>query len=63
MYKKGDPPVININVLLLDPQKTHISMIGDIGHRDLSHQPGKESKGQQEQGIEYIGTADNLFYF
>lgn len=55
--------MVNINVLLLDAQKTHIGMIGDIGHRDFSHQPGKESKGQQEQGIEYIGTADNLFYF
>ena len=55
--------MININVLLFDPQKTNIGMIGDIGHRDLSHQAGKEGKGEQEQGIEYIGTADNLFYF
>ncbi len=55
--------MININVLLFDPQKTNIGMIGDIGHRDPGHEPAEISQYQQEEGVQYIGAADYLFYF
>jgi hypothetical protein len=36
--------MIYIDVLLLDPQKTYICIIGNISYGDPCHQPGK--KGQ-----------------
>lgn len=63
MNEEGDPPLINMDVLLLDPQKTHIGVIRNIGHRDTGHQPGKKSQREQQGGVEYIGAADNFFYF
>ena len=44
MNKKSRPPVVDMNVLLFDPQKTNIGVIGDIIHRYPGHQPGKKSQ-------------------
>jgi len=39
--------MVNINVLLFDPQKTNIRFIWDVSHGNRSHQPAKNSQGQQ----------------
>ena len=63
MDKESDPPMIDADVLLFDPEKADICVIRDISNRYPGHQPGKESQGQQKAGIEDVGAADNLFYF
>jgi hypothetical protein len=47
MYKEGPSPVVNINVLLFDPQKANIGVVGDVSHSDVGHQPAKKSQRQQ----------------
>jgi hypothetical protein len=44
MNKKSVPPEIDMDILLLDPQKADVGVVGDICHRYTGHQPGK--KGQ-----------------
>lgn len=63
MNEKSDPPVVDMNIVLFDPQEPYIGIIGDIGQGYTGHQPGKKSQRQQERCVEYIGAADNLFYF
>jgi len=63
MNEEGDPPVVNADVLLLDTQKANIGVVGNIVHRYPGHQPGKKCQGKQKDGIEYVGAAENLFYF
>jgi len=63
MNKESDPPVVDMNILLFDPEKTHIGVVGNISQRDPGHQPGKKSQGKQKGGVEDVGAADNLFYF
>jgi len=63
MNKKGCPPVINVNVLLFDPQKTNVGVIGNIIKRYPRHQPGKKSQRKQQGGIPNICTTKNLCYF
>lgn len=63
MNEEGDPPLIDMDILLFDPQKADIRIIRNIGHRYAGHQPGKKSKREQQGGVEYIGAADNLLYF
>lgn len=61
--KESDPPLVNSYILLFDPQETHIRIVRQVGHGDDRHQPGKESQGEQEEPVKYIGAADNLSYF
>lgn len=63
MNKEGDPPMVNTDILLFDPQESHIGMIGHIGNRDIRHQPGKEGQGEQQGSMDDIGAADYLSYF
>ena len=63
MNKEGDPPFINRDILLLDPQETHICIIRQVGYRYGCHQPGKKGQAQEERCIDDIGAADNLSYF
>ena len=60
MNKKSRPPVVDMNVLLFDPQKTNIGVIGDIIHRYPGHQPGKKSQQKKQSGIPNICAAENL---
>ncbi len=63
MNKESDPPLVNTDILLLDPQEAHISIIRQIGYRDIRHQPGKEGQGEQQGSMDDIGAADYLSYF
>jgi len=63
MNKKSCPPVINMNVLLFDPQKTNIGIIGNIIKRYSSHQPGKKNQRKQQGSVPNICAAENLCYF
>ncbi len=46
MNKECRSPVIDMNVLLFDPQKTNVGVVGNIVHGYPGHQPGKKSKRQ-----------------
>ena len=63
MNKESRSPMNNVNVLLFYPQKTHVSVIGDIIHRYPGHQPGKKSQCGQEACIPDICANNNLCYF
>ena len=60
MNKKSHSPVVNMNILLFDPQKTNISIIGNIIDRYPGHQPGKKSQQKKQSGIPNICAAENL---
>ncbi len=38
--------MINTDVLLFDPQKTYIGVVGNIIYRYPRHEPGKKSQGE-----------------
>ena len=60
MNKKCNSPVIDINIFLFDPEKSHIRIIGDIGHGDRGHQPAEKSQGDQQSRIPGICMTDYL---
>jgi hypothetical protein len=62
MNKKGGSPMINVNVLLFDPQKTNVGVIGNIIKGYPGHQPGEKSQRKYQTGIPNICTAKNLCY-
>ena len=55
--------MVNVNILLLDPQKPDIGIIGDIGQGYTGHQPGKKSQDQQQPRVPNICAGKNLCYF
>lgn len=46
MNKESDPPVVDIDVFLLDLQKADISIVRNVGNGDLGHQECKKSECQ-----------------
>jgi hypothetical protein len=48
-------------IVLFDAQKSHISVVRDIGNSYPGHQPGKKCQCQQQCNIEQGNPSDNLF--
>ena len=63
MNKKSRSPVSDVNVLLFDPQKTNIGVIGNIIKRYPGHKPGKKSQQEKQAGVPNICATKNLYYF
>jgi len=60
MNKEGDPPLIDVNILLFDPQKTNIGVIRNIVRRYPGHQPGKKSQHEKQGKVQNICATGNL---
>ena len=55
--------MIDVNVLLLDAQKTYIGVVWNVGHDNICHQQTKKSQQQQDNNIQYGSGSGNLFKF
>lgn len=51
MDKKREAPVVNVDVILFDPQKAYVRVVGYIFGGYPSHQEGKKGERQQHRDI------------
>lgn len=60
MYEESNSPMIDMNIVLLDPKETYIRIVRNISHRDRRHQPGKEGQCEQKARVPNICMRRNL---
>jgi len=63
MYKESNAPVINVDVILLDPQESDVRVVGYVCGRYPRHQESKKGERQQHKGVKRTYTLDKVFSF
>lgn len=52
--------MININIMLFDPQETYVCFIRYICKGDACHKPAKKRQQHQQASIQYVCASRNL---
>ena len=58
MHEESKAPVVDIDVILLDPQKADVRVVRQVGDGDPRHQESEKSERHEQQGVKAVKTLE-----
>ena len=58
MYEERSSPGIDVNIILLDPQESDVSVVWNVGDADAGHLPDEECESEKQKDVETNSTIE-----